>query len=161
MLTRARDAANVISSLGGRSDAGGQFAEQVAPRGMPRMRDVEASNPAYSLAEAPAMVPTPDMQPAEPRAAEPELHAAEPELHAAEPELQPAEPRAAEPQAPQPQGLLPQTPGQAGPERSQWERLGLGPNVELHIRRPLSRLEQRRVERLITIARQVLDEDQS
>jgi DNA-binding transcriptional MerR regulator len=46
-------------------------------------------------------------------------------------------------------------------ERSQWERLALGPNVELHIRRPLSRLEQRRVERLITIARQVLKEGQS
>ena len=54
-----------------------------------------------------------------------------------------------------------QSPEQAGPERSQWERLALGPNVELHVRRPLSRLEQRRVERLITIARQVLDEDQS
>ena len=47
----------------------------------------------------------------------------------------------------------------AGPERSQWERLSLGPNVEIHIRRPLSRLEQKRVERLITIARQVLKED--
>jgi DNA-binding transcriptional MerR regulator len=49
----------------------------------------------------------------------------------------------------------------ANVERSQWERLSLGPNVELHVRRPLSRLEQRRVERLITIARQVLHEDQS
>jgi hypothetical protein len=48
-----------------------------------------------------------------------------------------------------------------GPERSQWDRLVLGPNVELHVRRPLSRLEQRRVERLIAIARQVLDQDQS
>lgn len=47
----------------------------------------------------------------------------------------------------------------AGPERSQWERLELSPDIELHIRRPLSRLEQRRVERLITIARQVLKED--
>ena len=46
-------------------------------------------------------------------------------------------------------------------ERSQWERLSLGPNLELHIRRPLSRPEQRRVDRLITIARQVLNEDQS
>jgi DNA-binding transcriptional MerR regulator len=44
-------------------------------------------------------------------------------------------------------------------ERSQWERLSLGPNFELHVRRPLSRLEQRRVERLITIARQVLKEE--
>jgi hypothetical protein len=31
--------------------------------------------------------------------------------------------------------------------------------VEIHIRRPLSRIEQRRVERLLTIARQVLKED--
>ena len=46
-------------------------------------------------------------------------------------------------------------------ERSQWERFSLGPNLELHVRRPLSRLEQRRVERLITIARQVLREDRS
>jgi DNA-binding transcriptional MerR regulator len=45
-------------------------------------------------------------------------------------------------------------------ERSQWERLSLGPNVELHIRRPLSRHEQRRIDRLITIARQVLKEEQ-
>ena len=46
-------------------------------------------------------------------------------------------------------------------QRSQWERLSLTPDIELHIRRPLGRLEQRRVERLITIARQVLNEDQS
>lgn len=46
------------------------------------------------------------------------------------------------------------------PDRSQWERLALGPDIELHIRRPLSRPQQRRVERLITIARQVLSEDQ-
>jgi hypothetical protein len=47
------------------------------------------------------------------------------------------------------------------PERSQWERLALGPNIELHVRRPLSRPEQRKVERLITIARQVLDDDKA
>jgi DNA-binding transcriptional MerR regulator len=58
---------------------------------------------------------------------------------------------AAEPAAPAPE--------RAGPERSQWERLELSPNIELHVRRPLSRLEQKRVERLITIARQVLKED--
>ena len=45
-------------------------------------------------------------------------------------------------------------------ERSQWERLSLGPNLELHIRRPLGRLEQKRVDRLITIAREVLKEEQ-
>jgi DNA-binding transcriptional MerR regulator len=53
-------------------------------------------------------------------------------------------------------------PAPLAPEqRSQWERLSLGQNIELHVRRPLSRIEQRRVERLITIARQVLNEDQS
>ncbi len=44
-------------------------------------------------------------------------------------------------------------------ERSQWDRISLGSNLELNVRRPLSRIEQRRVERLITIARQVLKED--
>jgi DNA-binding transcriptional MerR regulator len=44
-------------------------------------------------------------------------------------------------------------------ERSQWDRIALTPDIELQIRRPLGRLEQRRVERLITIARQVLKED--
>ena len=60
----------------------------------------------------------------------------------------PAEARDQDDSQPEPQPL----------ERSQWERLSLGPNVELHIRRPLSRPAQKRVERLITIARQVLKE---
>jgi DNA-binding transcriptional MerR regulator len=52
------------------------------------------------------------------------------------------------------------TPNEPQPlARSQWERLSLGPDIELHVRRPLSRLQQKRVERLITIARQVLKED--
>jgi DNA-binding transcriptional MerR regulator len=45
-------------------------------------------------------------------------------------------------------------------QRSQWDRIGLTPNIEIHVRRPLSRLENRRVERLITIARQLLREEQ-
>jgi DNA-binding transcriptional MerR regulator len=53
----------------------------------------------------------------------------------------------------------PPTTEMAPTARSQWERHALGPNIELHVRRPLGRLEQRRVERLITIARQVLKED--
>ncbi len=48
-----------------------------------------------------------------------------------------------------------QTPEQ----RSQWDRIGLTPNIEIHVRRPLSRLENRRVERLITIARHMLQEE--
>ncbi len=45
-------------------------------------------------------------------------------------------------------------------ERSQWDRVALAPDIELHIRRPLSRIENRRVERLIALARDLLEEDQ-
>lgn len=45
-------------------------------------------------------------------------------------------------------------------ERSQWDRIALTNDIELHVRRPLSRLDNKRVERLITIARQVLGEEQ-
>ena len=51
-------------------------------------------------------------------------------------------------------------PVPASPERSQWERVVVGPDVELHIRRPMSRRGQKQVERLITIAREMLEEDQ-
>lgn len=44
-------------------------------------------------------------------------------------------------------------------ERSQWERLSLGPDVELHIRRPLPRSTAKRVDRLVEIARDLLEED--
>jgi DNA-binding transcriptional MerR regulator len=66
----------------------------------------------------------------------------------------------AEVAAPQPAAISTPQPAPASMERSQWERLSLGPDLELHIRRPLGRLEQKRVERLITIARQVLKEEQ-
>jgi DNA-binding transcriptional MerR regulator len=45
-------------------------------------------------------------------------------------------------------------------ERSQWERLSLAPDVELHVRRPLPRSTAKRVDRLIEIARDLLSEDQ-
>jgi DNA-binding transcriptional MerR regulator len=45
------------------------------------------------------------------------------------------------------------------PSRSQWDRIALTDDIELHVRRPLSRLDSKRVERLITIARQVLGEE--
>ncbi len=44
-------------------------------------------------------------------------------------------------------------------ERSQWERIVLAPDVELHVRRPLSRTQNKRVDRLVTIARELLEED--
>jgi DNA-binding transcriptional MerR regulator len=45
------------------------------------------------------------------------------------------------------------------PSRSQWDRIALTDDIELHVRRPLSRLDSKRVDRLITIARQVLGEE--
>ena len=48
-----------------------------------------------------------------------------------------------------------------GPSRSQWERVALDPNIELHVRRPLSRHQNRAVERLVAFARQALEEDPS
>jgi len=44
-------------------------------------------------------------------------------------------------------------------ERSQWERVVLAPDVELHIRRPLARAQNKQVDRLITIAHELLEED--
>ena len=46
-------------------------------------------------------------------------------------------------------------------ERSQWERVVVGPDVEIHIRRPLSRSTAKRVDRLVSIARDLLEEDPS
>jgi DNA-binding transcriptional MerR regulator len=46
----------------------------------------------------------------------------------------------------------------AVPDRSQWERYVLTPDVELHLRRPLTREMNRRVERLLAAARDILQE---
>jgi DNA-binding transcriptional MerR regulator len=45
------------------------------------------------------------------------------------------------------------------PQRSEWERVALSPDIELHIRRPLSRPLNRVVARLIAMARQLLEEE--
>jgi DNA-binding transcriptional MerR regulator len=45
------------------------------------------------------------------------------------------------------------------PARSQWERITLAPDVELHLRRPLSREQNRQVERLMEAARVIFEED--
>jgi DNA-binding transcriptional MerR regulator len=46
------------------------------------------------------------------------------------------------------------------PDRSQWDRILLAPDVELHVRRPLGRRVHKQVERLIQIARELLEEDE-
>ena len=46
-------------------------------------------------------------------------------------------------------------------DRSQWDRVVLVPDVELHVRRPLTRQLNKKVERVIAIARELLEEDPS
>jgi DNA-binding transcriptional MerR regulator len=53
------------------------------------------------------------------------------------------------------------SPATPPPERSQWERIVLSPDVELHVRRPLSRSHNRAVTRLVDEARRLLEEDKS
>jgi DNA-binding transcriptional MerR regulator len=57
--------------------------------------------------------------------------------------------------------LPPDAEATPSPSRSQWDRVVLTPDVELHIRRPLARSDQKRIERLITIARELLQEEPS
>jgi DNA-binding transcriptional MerR regulator len=52
------------------------------------------------------------------------------------------------------------SPSPAAPDRSQWERLALAPGIELHVRRPLSRTQQRQVERLLECARTLWPEEE-
>jgi len=58
-------------------------------------------------------------------------------------------------------GLASAAPAPASPamERSQWERIVLAPDIELHVRRPLTRAHQKGVDRLVTIARELLEEE--
>ena len=53
----------------------------------------------------------------------------------------------------------PAQPTPPEPERSQWDRVAITPDIELHIRRPLTRGDNKRVNRLIEIARQLFEEE--
>ena len=50
------------------------------------------------------------------------------------------------------------TPGDTG--RATWERVALDPDIEIHIRRPLSRQRNRQVEKLLAAGRDILREDE-
>ena len=58
-----------------------------------------------------------------------------------------------------PPAFIPSSPEPSPMERSQWDRIALSPDVELHVRRPLGRAQQKQVDRLIAIARELLEED--
>jgi hypothetical protein len=46
-----------------------------------------------------------------------------------------------------------------GADRSQWDRITLAPDLELHVRRPLSRGQNKMVEKLLEYAKRLLEED--
>lgn len=69
---------------------------------------------------------------------------------------------------PAPSASVPPPPLTASPdattpplERSQWDHISLATDIELHVRRPLPRSLSRKVDRLVTIARKLLEEDPS
>jgi DNA-binding transcriptional MerR regulator len=51
---------------------------------------------------------------------------------------------------------IPQTPE---PTRAHWERIGLSPDIEIHIRRPLSYQQNKAVNRILEAAREILKEE--
>jgi DNA-binding transcriptional MerR regulator len=50
-------------------------------------------------------------------------------------------------------------PGSPAPSRSQWDRFTFADGIELHVQRPLSRLQQRRLDRLVAAAREIFEEE--
>lgn len=65
----------------------------------------------------------------------------------------------AEPAAPLAGLALSSEIGAAHPSRSQWERFTLADGIELHVQRPLARLQQRKLDRLLSAAREIFQED--
>ena len=64
------------------------------------------------------------------------------------------------PPSPPPASWRPPAGRSSSPVKSQWERISLAPDVELHVRRPLTRDANRRVEKLLDLARQILQEEE-
>jgi len=118
--------------LGGSAPGQGPLAPWITPRYPPPRRSLARVSPAD----------------AEPSAASPAPSAA-PDAVAE---------RLDEPYASTP-AAAPSVPTAQPMERSQWERIVLAPDVELHIRRPLARAQNKQVDRLVTIARELLEED--
>jgi DNA-binding transcriptional MerR regulator len=63
--------------------------------------------------------------------------------------------------APVPAPSPPSAPSAPAPGgRSQWERIALEPDIELHVRRPLTRQQNRRLERLVKLHGELLQEEE-
>jgi DNA-binding transcriptional MerR regulator len=56
---------------------------------------------------------------------------------------------------------VPEASAIVAPGRSQWERFTLDDGIELHVRRPLTRIQQRQLDRLIAAASEIFEEERS
>ena len=78
------------------------------------------------------------------------------------PEFSPVHPMEVPPPAapmPPPEWKAPDRPPPRGsPDRSSWERIHLSPDIELHVRRPLTRDQNRQLDLLVAFAHQLLSE---
>jgi DNA-binding transcriptional MerR regulator len=114
--------------------------------------EVSPSPPAM---RAPGVFATPLNSAGMPRVARPELAGAPAGLPAPSLPAAPAAPVPAAAAADAPTSA----PGEAAfGQRSQWERVAITDDIELHVRRPLSRRDNRLVERLVAFARQLREE---
>ena len=73
----------------------------------------------------------------------------------------PAAPAApsARPRVPSFHDVQPEFERTPGPGRSSWDRIALSPDIELHVRRPLSRIQNRFLSQLVAFANKLLRED--
>jgi len=65
----------------------------------------------------------------------------------------------ARPVAPAPAVRSVSPAAQSEPDRSQWDRVEITPDIEIHLRRPMTRTDNKRVLRLIEYARQLFREE--
>jgi DNA-binding transcriptional MerR regulator len=72
----------------------------------------------------------------------------------------PAPPSPSVPEVPRVERNAPErSSARATPDRSSWERIHVSPDVELHVRRPLTREQNRQLDQLIAFAHQLFSEE--
>lgn len=131
------------------------FVQELMARSGVRPRAAEVAAP-YLLTEAVFEPSTPDAFPARPSP----MRRVMPEVPAppAMPMPAPATPAPPSPAPAHVQAAPAPPAARSLPDRTTWERHQLAPDVELHVRRPLDRYTNKRVEQLIRIARELFDE---
>ncbi len=152
-----------------REAAGAPYGDLAAPREpFAAPSSSPAASPAAAPAAAPAQMPAPIPAPSpsrllrrafRPTVDQPfqDLGVPDPAAHARA--AAPAPPAASPTFAGSADSPAPELEADIPASRSQWERLMLDPDIELHVRRPLSRAQSRAVDRLLEAARRILREE--